>query len=109
MKKILIILFFIAFVTGNCKATGNSFQTIYDSVIIGQLVPDINIGAIRNYEKSTAKISDFKGKLLILDFWNTTCTSCIAAMPEMERLQNKFNDKIQIILVTQSKDADIKK
>src|SRR6201999_1317282 len=49
---------------------------------------------------SSAHIASFKGKLLILDFWGVTCSSCIAEMPKMQRLQQEFGDKIQILLVT---------
>ncbi len=37
---------------------------------IGDRAPDITIKAV-NHTSSTLKLSDFKGKLLILDFWAT--------------------------------------
>lgn len=52
-----------------------------------------------NYPKPTAKVSDFKGKLLILDFWNTACGSCIASWPKLLELQEKYDRQIQIVLV----------
>ena len=51
---------------------------------IGDKVPDIEFKNIINYKSKTARLSDFKGKLVILDFWGTWCTSCIAAFPKME-------------------------
>lgn len=47
------------------------------------------------------------GKLIILDFWSTTCTSCVAAFPEMDSLQKQFGDKIQIVLVTKQTQKTI--
>jgi thiol-disulfide isomerase/thioredoxin len=58
---------------------------------IGDKVPEITISNILNYKDSTgkpstsAKISEFKGKLLILDFWATWCTPCIKYLPELQR------------------------
>lgn len=66
---------------------------------VGDKMPDISLGELSGSDLKIAKISDLKGKLIILDFWNTGCASCIAAFPKMEGLQKKFGDKIQILLV----------
>ena len=67
---------------------------------IGDQVPDVEIKNIVNYTKSSARFSDFKGKLLILDFWATWCSPCISAMPKLDSLQKEFNGKLTIIGVT---------
>ncbi|MDB5051249.1 MAG: thiol-disulfide oxidoreductase [Fibrobacteres bacterium] len=33
---------------------------------------------------------EWKGKVVVLDFWATWCTGCRATIPVMERLQEKF-------------------
>jgi thiol-disulfide isomerase/thioredoxin len=76
---------------------------------IGDTVPDITLTNVYNYPSSTIKLSDLKGKLVILDFWSTWCGSCIEAMPESEKLQNEFGNKIQIILVNVFPHDDINK
>lgn len=76
-----------------------SYHKEVKALNIGDQVPDIQFENVINYKSKTAKLSDFKGKLIILDMWSTWCTSCIAAFPKMELLQKKFKDKIQILLV----------
>jgi thiol-disulfide isomerase/thioredoxin len=66
---------------------------------IGDVVPDVEINNIINYKTSTAKLSDFKGKLIILDFWSSWCSSCIALFPHLDSLQRAWDDDLQIILV----------
>lgn len=66
---------------------------------IGDTVPDITITNVYNYPASTFRLSDLKGKLVILDFWSTWCASCIEAFPKMERLQKEFNSRLQVILI----------
>ncbi|MGS2741846.1 TlpA family protein disulfide reductase [Sinomicrobium sp. M5D2P17] len=66
---------------------------------VGDQVPDFMLENLINYPTKTAKISDFKGKLLILDFWSENCASCIASWPKLIKLQEEFKDKIQIIIV----------
>jgi len=68
---------------------------------IGNKVPAIEFNQVYNYSSSILKFSDFKGKWMILDFWSIRCASCIKNFPKMDSLQKMFNDKIQIILVSE--------
>ncbi len=80
---------------------------------IGQKVPDITISNLHNYKDAngkpatTAKLSDFKGKLLILDFWATWCSPCVAMIPKMDSLQKSFGDKIQFLSVTYQTEKEV--
>ncbi|MGX5689454.1 redoxin domain-containing protein [Arcticibacter tournemirensis] len=67
---------------------------------IGDTVPDITIGNLRNYQSESARISDFRGKLVLIDFWATWCTSCIANFPKIDSLQKQFVEKLQVLMVT---------
>lgn len=67
---------------------------------IGDTVPEIIFNGMVNYPTKIAKLSDFKGKLVILDFWATWCGPCIAAMPKLDSLQRQFKDKLVIIPVS---------
>ena len=74
---------------------------------IGQPVPDVAINNIHHYKTTTAKISDFKGKLLILDFWATWCSPCVAMIPKMDSLQKAFGDKLQFLSVTYQSGKEV--
>ncbi|MGY0036293.1 TlpA family protein disulfide reductase [Pedobacter sp. NJ-S-72] len=75
---------------------------------IGQKVPDILLKNMHNYKKTkTAKISDFEGKLLILDFWATWCSPCVAMLPKMDLLQRKFDGKLQFLSVTYQAEKEV--
>lgn len=67
---------------------------------IGNMLPDIKINGVANYPEDILDFKHLKGKLVILDFWNVWCSSCIQAFPKMEKLQNEYKDELQIILVT---------
>lgn len=74
---------------------------------VGDKVPDILIAKIINNSARTAKISDFRDRLLILDFWDTYCGSCIEALPKLNAIQNKFGNRIKILPVTWQKEAEV--
>ncbi|CAM4208371.1 Thiol-disulfide isomerase or thioredoxin [Pedobacter westerhofensis] len=80
---------------------------------IGDKVPDITINNIINYKDANGKpaksikISDFKGKLLILDFWATWCGPCITMIPKIDSLQKQFAQKVQFFPVAYQSESVI--
>lgn len=66
---------------------------------IGDRMPDLPLGNVHNNKTGKTRLSDFKGKLVILDFWQSYCGPCIKGFPKMQKLQQEFGDKIQILLV----------
>ena len=67
---------------------------------IGDSIPhDLVLSDVYNYPVSKIRLSDLKGKFIILDFWATWCGACIATFPKMHQLQARFGDNLQVILV----------
>lgn len=75
---------------------------------VGDTMPDISFRNLINYKIPDAKLSDFKGKLVILDFWFTRCAGCIDGFPKMDKFQEKFKDELQVILVNTQQTGDTK-
>jgi peroxiredoxin len=38
-------------------------------------------------------LSEFRGKIVFINFWTTWCLACVVEMPAMEKLHQKFKDK----------------
>lgn len=74
---------------------------------IGDKVPDVALGKAINHTSSTLKLSDFKGKLLILDFWATWCGACLKTIPLADSLQKAFDRKLVILPVTYQTDKEV--
>lgn len=70
------------------------------ALTIGDSVPDLTITNIINYKTSTAKLSDFKDKLLILDFMATSCIGCIEKLPRYDSLQAIYKNQLVILIVS---------
>jgi thiol-disulfide isomerase/thioredoxin len=61
-------------------------------------LPDLEI---QNADDKPMKLSDFKGKVVLLNFWATWCTPCVKEMPSLDRLQAAFpKDKFLIVALS---------
>jgi len=61
---------------------------------IGDKVPDIEFKLVDSKTGgiSKGKLSDYKGKLVIIDFWASWCYSCLHKFPKMDELQKKYSN-----------------
>jgi thiol-disulfide isomerase/thioredoxin len=48
---------------------------------------------LTDVEGKAMKLSDFRGKVVILDFWATWCPPCRAEIPGFVEIQKKYADK----------------
>jgi len=47
----------------------------------------------KNSAGKSVKLSDYDGKIVLLDFWGTWCAPCIEAFPELIEIYKEFNGK----------------
>ena len=55
------------------------------------------------------KISEQKGKVVLVDFWTYSCINCIRTLPHMNDLQEKFGDKGLVIIGIHAPEFDFEK
>ncbi len=57
--------------------------------------------ALQTLDGQTVKLSDFKGKPVLLNFWATWCEACKREFPAMQRLYSQLrSDGLEIIAVS---------
>jgi thiol-disulfide isomerase/thioredoxin len=50
------------------------------------------------------KLSDFRGKVVLLNLWATWCAPCVREMPSLERLQAKLGgDRFMVLALSQDR------
>jgi peroxiredoxin len=63
----------------------------------GATAPDFELNTL---DGRTIKLSDYRGKKVILNFWATWCPPCKAEMPHMQSFYEDYNDQgIEILAV----------
>ena len=53
---------------------------------------------LRTPDDRQIRLSDFKGKVVFLNFWATWCDPCREEMPSMERLHRTYRDRGLVVL-----------
>jgi thiol-disulfide isomerase/thioredoxin len=48
----------------------------------------------------SVRLSDFRGKVVFINFWATWCTACVSELPELIALQKGHNDNLEILGVS---------
>ena len=56
------------------------------------------------------RLSDYRGKVVFLNFWATWCAACVVEMPAMEKLHRRLKDKdfVMVAINMQESDAQVK-
>ena len=72
------------------------------SPLIGKPAPDFSITDMSGTE---IRLSDLKGKVVVLNFWFTACYPCISEMPELNGLVEKFKDKEVVFIAPALEDS----
>jgi peroxiredoxin len=57
---------------------------------LGKKAPDLSM---IDTEGKTFRISDYRGKVLVLDFWYVWCKPCIAKFPAIKKMIESYSDK----------------
>lgn len=116
VKKVIAAIVLIALLTVaivqamDKKAEANKQSTApvstqTNGLVIGAKAPDFELKTITG---EPAKLSSFKGKKVMLNFWATWCPPCKAEMPEIEQFYKQGNKDVVILAVNIDSQNDVK-
>lgn len=80
-----------------------SLYDIYSNIMPGMPAPDVTF---KDAEGKRYSISDFKGKVIVIDVWATWCSSCLKNMPHFMQLIQEFEGRNDVVFFTASTDSD---
>jgi len=79
------------------------FKLVYkqDStfLLLNKKLPDFKLKELAGNEIS---LTQLLGKPTLINFWSIWCGPCIAEMPQLSRLKEKYKDKVNFISITEN-------
>jgi len=69
----------------------------------GFLAPDFNL---KTLDGQNVRLSDFRGKVVLVNIWASWCTPCRAEMPAIERVYQNYREQGLIVLAVDSTVQD---
>jgi peroxiredoxin len=77
-------------------------KKIQAGLVVGSKFPDFNDNDITGKPLSLA---DYKGKVVLIDFWATWCRPCVAELPNVQKAYDKYHPKgFEIVGVSLDED-----
>jgi cytochrome c biogenesis protein CcmG/thiol:disulfide interchange protein DsbE len=66
--------------------------------------PDFQLTSLN---QDQVRLSDYRGSVVVVDFWASWCSSCQVSMPDYIKLEKKYRDQgVKIIAVNLDKDSN---
>ncbi len=56
--------------------------------------------AFTDLDGNSVDLSEFGGKVVLIDFWETWCKPCLASFPTMQKLMDNYPDQFIVLAVT---------
>lgn len=78
-------------------------QTVWEELRVGDTAPDFEVELLGG---QVAKLSDYRGKPVFINFWATWCGPCTGEMPDIQRLSEAFEGELAVIAVNCSEKKD---
>ncbi len=98
MRLLIIFIFFIS------NVLANEVPDIKNIVINKELKTYDNLTFLDS-KKNIVNLNDYKGKLVMLNFWATWCSPCKEEIPSLDRLKiNSDLDNLEIFAINIGKD-----
>lgn len=101
-KMLLLVVMLLGIQVGNAQEVG--------ALRVGDYVPkdfwDREVKIYNQGDTSIMKLSKFKGKSLLIDFWATWCGYCIQGFPKLVEIQKKYSTHFNILLVNSASTKD---
>ncbi|MFU2157836.1 peroxiredoxin family protein [Caldisericum sp. AR60] len=114
MKKIIVFIAVILLVAGlltgcsqtSTNNTANANNTTAQTGNDRETAPDFSW---KDNNGNVVKLSDLKGKVVLLDFWATWCGPCRMTIPHVEAIYEKYKDKGVVVIGINLDQDDLSK
>jgi len=107
IKIILIILLItLLFASCNSDAPLNRQDKHNDPQVraeVNFLAPDFSVELLSG---ETVKLSDYRGKVVLINFWATWCGPCVDEMPDIQKISEAYPDDLVVLAINCNESED---
>jgi len=108
MKSACAAAFLLLLVAPGVGAAAESNAGAPDRTKLGEFIPASQpfpapAISLADPSGSTADLSDFRGKLVLVNLWATWCEPCLREMPSLDRMQRHLTDKITVVAISEDR------
>lgn len=103
MKHSISILFFFLLAFYSCGESQSDRSEIAKKALADyeeSVISAVESASFTTLDGSPVSIADFRGKVVILDFWETWCGPCIRSFPTLDQLANEYSDDFVVLAVS---------
>lgn len=86
MSKIILLIILLSMAISACDKTGTE-KPVVKAIGIGSPAVDFTL---RDSSEKNVSLSEYKGRVVLLNFWNMKCKDCTESMPSLEALNQRF-------------------
>ena len=79
-----------------------SYLNPVKEVFVGSPAPDVEYVDMAG---KTVRLSDLRGKWILLDFWQRSCAPCRMAIPELGEVSREFQDRLEVVSISLDKES----
>ncbi|NMA62210.1 MAG: TlpA family protein disulfide reductase [Firmicutes bacterium] len=72
---------------------------VADSPVAAEEMPLVPDFALLTKDNETIRLSDYKGKIVVLNFWASWCPPCRAEMPDFQKLHDELEESGEAVLL----------
>lgn len=98
-KKNLPILFLIALFVISACVENKSQNPRELSEEEARLEAALQRAKFKDMDGNDVYLADYKGKVVMIDFWETWCSPCLMVFPAIDSLKKEYGDEFEVLAV----------
>ncbi|NWF88492.1 MAG: TlpA family protein disulfide reductase [Ignavibacteriaceae bacterium] len=96
--KYFFINYVAAFLIAIISFAKSGYKSGHEEPLIGTDAPPFTY---HSYEGKEVTLNQYKGKLLLLDFWETWCGKCVSSFQDINKLAKEYKNRgLEVIGIT---------
>ena len=82
---------------GGCSVCGCSSIAGGHGCSVGKLCYDYDLRLVG--KEDSVKISDLRGKIVVINFWGTWCSYCVSELPHFNDVASEYEDEVVVVAI----------